>query len=134
MNSALARLGGVKYPKGYWQFEAIGYFRGPDNKPQTADDLPLGAMDAEWTVEEFPAIYDDDDKDYSGKLSATGLFTPAIEGPNPKRKHSRNNYGDLWIVATIKQQDKDAKPLTARSYLIVTVPLYMKWDQPEVAR
>lgn len=138
-DTAMARLGGVKYPKGYWQFEAIGWHRGPDNKPQTPDDLPLGALEVEWTVEEFPAIYDDDDKDYSGKLSATGLFTPAIEGPNPKRKFERNNYGDLWIVATVKQPDtrqpeKDAKPLTARSYLIVTVPLYMKWDQPEVAR
>ena len=135
-DNALARLGGVVYPKGYQQFEAIGYNRGPDNKPQTADDLPLGPVPVEWSVEEFPAIYDDDDKDYSGTLSPTGLFTPAIEGPNPKRKHSRNNYGDLWIVATYKpaMADKDAKPLTARSYLVVTVPLYVKWDQPEVAR
>lgn len=132
--NALARLGGVRYPKGYWQFEAGGWHRGPDNKPQTADDLPLGPVDAEWSVEEFPAIYDDDDKDYSGKLSATGLFTPAIEGPNPKRKFERNNYGDLWIVASAKELDKDGKPLTARSYLVVTVPLYVKWDQPEVAR
>lgn len=135
-DNALARLGGVKYPKGYWQFEAVAYHRGPDNKPQTPDDLPLGPVTAEWTVEEFPAIYDDDDKDYSGKLSPSGLFTPAIEGPNPKRKFERNNYGDLWIVATLKPvaDAKDAKPLTARSYLIVTVPLYVKWDQPEVAR
>ena len=138
-DNALARLGGVRYPKGYWQFEAIAYQRGPDNKPQTADDLPLGPVDAEWSVEEFPAIYDDDDKDYSGTLSATGLFTPSIEGPNPKRKFERNNYGDLWIVATYKPKEavkdaKEVKPLTARSYLIVTVPLYVKWDQPEVAR
>ncbi|HWQ31584.1 MAG TPA: quinohemoprotein amine dehydrogenase subunit alpha [Blastocatellia bacterium] len=138
-DNALARLGGVKYPKGYWQFEAIAYQRGPDNKPQTADDLSLGPVDAEWSVEEFPAIYDDDDKDYSGTLSATGLFTPSIEGPNPKRKFERNNYGDLWIVATYRPKEpardaKEVKPLTARSYLIVTVPLYVKWDQPEVAR
>lgn len=137
-DNAMARLGGVKYPKGYWQFEATAWHRGPDNKPQTPDDLPLGPVDAEWTVEEFPAIYDDDDKNYSGKLSPTGLFTPAIEGPNPKRKFERNNYGDLWIVATRKPDvtpdAKDAKPLTARSYLVVTVPLYVKWDQPEVAR
>jgi quinohemoprotein amine dehydrogenase len=138
-DNALARLGGVKYPKGYWQFEAIAYHRGPDNKPQTPDDLPLGPVDVEWSVEEFPAIYDDDDKDYSGSLSATGQFTPSIEGPNPKRKFERNNYGDLWIVATYKPKEpardaKEVKPLTARSYLVVTVPLYVKWDQPEVAR
>ncbi len=133
-DNALSRLGGVKYPKGYWQFEAIAWHRGPDNKPQTPDDLPLGPVDVAWSVEEFPAIYDDDDKDYSGTLSPTGLFTPAIEGPNPKRKFERNNYGDLWIVATYKPNEKDAKPLTARSYLVVTIPLYVKWDQPEVAR
>jgi quinohemoprotein amine dehydrogenase len=135
-DKALARLGGVKFPKGHQQFEAIAFHRGPDNKPQTPDDLHLGPVEVEWTLEEFPAIYDDDDKDFVGQLSPTALFTPAIEGPNPKRKFERNNYGDVWVVATYKPKDapKDAKPLTARSYLVVTVPLYVKWDQPEVAR
>ncbi len=134
--TALARLGGVKFPKGYQQFEAIAYNRGPDNKPQTADDLSLGPVEVEWTIEEFPATYNDDDKDFVGALSPAGLFTPAIEGPNPKRKFERNNYGEVWVVATYKPKDaaKEAKPLTARSYLVVTVPLYVKWDQPEVAR
>jgi hypothetical protein len=27
-----------------------------------------------------------------------------------------------------------AKTLKARAHLLVTVPLYMKWDQPEVSR
>jgi quinohemoprotein amine dehydrogenase len=135
-DNALARLGGVRYPKGYQQFEAIAWNRGPDNKPQTADDLSLGPIDAEWTVEEFPSTYDDDDKNFIGSLSRTGLFTPSEEGPNPKRKLGRNNYGEVWVVATYKQKDaaKDAKPMTARSYFVVTVPLYVKWDQPEVAR
>jgi quinohemoprotein amine dehydrogenase len=139
-DKAMARLGGVKFPKGYQQFEATAWNRGPDNKPQTADDLNLGPVDVEWSIEEFPSIYDDDDKDFIGTLSRTGLFTPAIEGPNPKRKFERNNYGEVWVVATYKPQDaspsagKDAKPLTARSYFVVTVPLYVKWDQPEVAR
>jgi quinohemoprotein amine dehydrogenase len=64
------------------------------------------------------------------------LFTPAIDGPNPKRKKSVNNYGDVWVVATYKPKDasKDAQQLKARSYLVVTVPLYVKWDQPEVSR
>jgi hypothetical protein len=39
-------------------------------------------------------------------------------------------------VATHKPKDaaKDAKPFTARAYFVVTIPLYVKWDQPEVAR
>jgi quinohemoprotein amine dehydrogenase len=139
-DKAMARLGGVKFPKGYQQFEAIAWNRGPDNKPQTPDDLNLGPVDVEWAIEEFPSIYDDDDKNYIGVLSRTALFTPAIEGPNPKRKFERNNYGEVWVVATYGPKDaapsagKDAKPMTARSYFVVTVPLYVKWDQPEVAR
>ena len=50
----------------------------------------------------FIAVYGDDDKEFVGKMSPTGFFTPAVEGPNPKRKFSRNNYGDVWAVATYK--------------------------------
>ncbi|MBI3695153.1 MAG: quinohemoprotein amine dehydrogenase subunit alpha [Acidobacteria bacterium] len=132
---AMARLGGSGHPKGYQQFEAIAYNRGPDNKPNTADDVSLGPVDATWSMEEFYAVYGDDDKDFVGTLSPTGLFTPAGEGPNPKRKFGRNNYGDVWVVATYQPKDapSDAKPLTARGYLVVTIPLYVRWDQPEVA-
>lgn len=134
-DKALARLGGIRFPKGYQQFEAIAWNRGADNKPQTPDDLNLGIVDAEWAMEEFPSLYDDDDREYIGKLSPNGFFTPNIEGPNPKRKFERNNYGEVWVVASYKTADaRDAKPLTARSYFVVTVPLYVKWDQPEVAR
>ena len=135
-DNALARLGGVRYPKGYMQFEAMGWNRGLDNKPQTADDLNLGPVDAEWTIEEFPSTFDDDDRNFIGSLSRAGFFTPAIEGPNEKRKFGRNNYGEVWVVAKYAPPAaaKDAKPLTARSYFVVTIPLYVKWDQPEVAR
>jgi quinohemoprotein amine dehydrogenase len=72
--------------------------------------------------------------DFVGNLdTVTGLFTPALDGPNPKRKFSRNNYGDVWVVATFKPEGSD-KPLTARSYLVVAIPQYMRWDQPEVAQ
>src|SRR5580704_3180055 len=131
-DTSLARLGGVKFPKGYQQFEAIAYNRGPDGKPNTPDDVELGPVDAEWSLEEFYAVYGDDDKEFVGKMSSTGFFTPAAEGPNPKRKFSRNNYGDVWAVATYKgAQDKDGKPLTARSYLVVAIPLYVRWDESE---
>ncbi len=131
-DTSLARLGGVKFPKGYQQFEAIAYNRGPDGKPNTPDDVELGRVEAEWSLEEFYAVYGDDDKEFVGKMSPTGFFTPAVEGPNPKRKFSRNNYGDVWAVATYKgAQDKEGKPLTARSYLVVAIPLYVRWDEAE---
>jgi quinohemoprotein amine dehydrogenase len=132
--STLARLGSDVHPKGYQQFEAIGYQRGADGKLHTADDVELGVIDSTFSVEEFLSVYGDDDKEFVGSLSANGFFTPSSDGPNPQRKFSRNNYGDIWVVATAKNEmDKDGKPLVGKSYLVVTVPSYIHWDQPEVA-
>ncbi len=137
--AAMARLGGTTHPKGYQQFEAIACTRGPDNKIQTADDIELGPVeDIHWSIEEFLAVYGDDDKEFVGSLSQGGLFTPAREGPNPQRKFSRNNYGDVWVVATWRpaggEAARDGKPATGRAHLVVTIPLYVRWDQPEVAQ
>jgi quinohemoprotein amine dehydrogenase len=134
-DSALARLGSGHHPKGFQQFQAIGYQRGEDDKLHTADDVELGPVDVEWSVEEFYTSYGDDDKKYVGTLSPTGLFTPASDGPNPARQFSRNNYGDVWVVATARSdKGKDGRPLVGKSYLVVTVPTYMQWDQPEVGQ
>jgi len=132
---AMARLGGgADHPKGYQQFDAVAFNRGPDNKPNTADDVNLGTVDAAWSMQEFYSTLGDDDRDFVGSLSDNGLFTPAIEGPNPKRRFGKNNHGNVWIVATYSPKgEPGAKPLTAKSYLIVTIPLYVRWDQPEVA-
>lgn len=133
--TSLARLGSDVHPKGYQQFDAIGFSNGADGKPHTADDLNLGPIDVNWSVEEFMAVFGDDDKAFVGNLSETAFFTPASDGPNPERKFSRNNYGDVWIVATSKKEkDKDGKPLVGKSYLVVTVPTYIRWDQPEVSQ
>jgi quinohemoprotein amine dehydrogenase len=130
----LSHLGGEPHAKGYCQFEAIAYANGPDGKPDTADDIELGPVNAKWKLEEFVATMGDDDIDFVGTLDAnSGLFTPALDGPNPKRKFGRNNYGDVWAVATFKTAGSD-QPLTARSYLVVAIPQYMRWDQPEVAQ
>jgi quinohemoprotein amine dehydrogenase len=131
--TALAHLGSDRHPKGYQRFEAIGYQRGEDGKPHTADDVELGPVDVTWSVEEFLSVYGDDDKNFVGTLSTDGLFTPALDGPNPKRKFSRNNYGDVWVVATAKnEKDQDGAPLVGKAYLVVAVPAYIQWDQPEV--
>jgi quinohemoprotein amine dehydrogenase len=133
--AAISRLGGTTHPKGYQQFDCIAWNRGADGKPNTADDVELGPVDAEFKMEEFIAVYGDDDTQYVGTLTPKGLFTPNIEGPNPKRKFSRNNYGDVWVVATYKgATDKNGKPLTAKAHMVVTVPVYAKWDTPEVEK
>ena len=134
-DSALARLGSERHPKGYQQFEAIGYQRGVDGQTNSAGDIDLGPVDVKWSVEEFYSVDSDDDKEFVGSLGQSGFFTPASDGPNPQRKFSRNNYGDIWVVATAKdEKDQDGKPLAAKSYLVVTVPAYMQWDQPEVGQ
>ena len=72
--------------------------------------------------------------DFVGNLDvSTGLFTPALDGPNPKRRFGRNNYGDVWAVATYKPAGAD-QPVTGRSYLVVAIPQYLRFDQPEVAQ
>ncbi len=133
--TSMARLGGDVHPKGYQQLEAVAYQRGADGKPHTPDDVELGPIEVNWSVEEFYAVYGDDDREFVGTLNSNGLFTPALDGPNPQRKFKRNNYGDVWAVATTKnERDKDGKPLIGKSYLIVAVPLYVQWDQPEVTK
>jgi quinohemoprotein amine dehydrogenase len=134
-DSALARLGSEHHPKGYQQFDVVAYNRGADGKSNTADDVDLGPIDVSWSVEEFYSSYGDDDREFVGSLSESGFFTPSSDGPNPQRKFMRNNYGDIWVVATAKnEKDKEGQPLKGKSYLVVTVPAYMQWDQPEVGQ
>jgi quinohemoprotein amine dehydrogenase len=123
----MARVGGVAFPKMFSQFEATAFSHGPDGKPETSDDVAVGPVDATWTIEEYTATFDDDDIKFVGEIGpTTGLFTPALDGPNPERSGNRNNVGDVWVVGTHKRAD--GTPLRARAHLIVTVPLYMRWD------
>jgi quinohemoprotein amine dehydrogenase len=134
--AGLARVGGANFPKQFQQFEAVAFHNGPDGKPDTKDDLNLGLLDVAWSIEEYTATFGDDDKDFVGTIDASGMFIPNLDGPNPKRRNNTNNYGDVWVVATYTPEARTppARPLRARGHLVVTVPIYMKWDQPEVAR
>ncbi len=119
---AMARIGGSTFPKMLAQFEAWAFHNGADGRPDTPDDLNLGLVDAAWSMEEYAATYDDDDIKHVGTLdAATGRFTPNVDGPNPVRKGSRNNIGDVWVVANYAT-------VRARAHLLVTVPLYMRFD------
>ena len=108
---AMARVGGVTFPKMSAQFEAWAYSNGADGKPDSPDDIDLGIVDASWTMEEYAATYNDDDIKFVGTLNeATGHFTPNIEGPNPARSGSRNNVGDVWVVAKYPGDAVGGKP------------------------
>ena len=129
---AMARVGGTVFPKMPAQFEARAFHNGPDGRPGSADDIDLGLVPATWSLEEYAAIYNDADVKFVGAIdAATGLFTPNVDGPNPQRPGSRNNVGDVWAVATYTPEpgaDGKTAPLRARAHLLVTVPLYMKFD------
>jgi quinohemoprotein amine dehydrogenase len=136
-NAQISRLGGVVYPKEFAQFDVTAWAAGPDGKEHTADDVPLGPISAQWSLEEFYSTPEDDDIQFVGKVDDSGLFTPNVEGPDPARKKQANNfpvdnYGDVWVAATYKSPDGSA--LKAKGYLVVTVPDYTIYDQPEVAR
>jgi quinohemoprotein amine dehydrogenase len=115
-DSALAAFGDQKHSRGYQQFEAIGYYRGPDGRAHTADDVELGPVDVTWSMEIFYAI-EGKSTDFVGKVSPAGFFTPAADSAN-------NNY-DVWVIATAKgEKDKNGKPLVGKGFLVVTIPTY----------
>ena len=124
--TGMARVGGAAFPKGYETFEAIGWDDGPDGEAETEDDLKLGRVEVSWRVDEYAAVFGDDDIDFIGTLRQDGVFDPALDGPNPNRSGNRNNIGDVWVVATHERTGDDA--LTARAHLVVTVPLYMRFE------
>jgi quinohemoprotein amine dehydrogenase len=133
----ISRLGGIRYPKEYAQFDVTAWAAGPDGKMQTDDDVDLGPVTAGWSLEEFLTTPEDDDIKFVGKVDDTGLFTPAVEGINPERKKQDvnfpvNNFGDVWVAATYRTPA--GKEYKARSYLVVTVPNYSIYDQPEVGQ
>jgi quinohemoprotein amine dehydrogenase len=135
-DASLARLGGGIAAKQYTQLEAIAYAAGPDGKKNTDDDVPLGPVAARWSLEEFYSTPDDDDINYVGTVNDSGLFTPSIEGPNPARKKQSNNFGtnnwgDVWVDAAY---DVAGATFKAKSYLVVTIPQYVRYDQPEVSK
>ncbi|MDA1092350.1 MAG: quinohemoprotein amine dehydrogenase subunit alpha [Acidobacteria bacterium] len=130
-DAGMARVGGVRVPKQFQQFEARAFHDGPDGEAETDDDLDLGLVDVTWSVEEYATTFGDDDLRYVGAIDDQGRFTPAEDGPNVERSGNRNNVGDVWVVGTYAGS---ARTLRARAHLLVTVPNYLRWDPTAVER
>jgi quinohemoprotein amine dehydrogenase len=126
----LARTGGGAIAKQFIQFEAVGFANGPDGDPLTADDVELNPVSPEWSLEEYHVIHEDEDLRFVGAIDQNGYFTPAIDGPNPERKHKTNNMGDVWAVATWTPPGA-SRPIRGRAHLIVAPPIYTYWDFKE---
>jgi quinohemoprotein amine dehydrogenase len=126
---AMGRLGGIRYPKRFVQFEAHAYSNGSDGVPATSDDLDLGPVKASWSTSEAYAAYSDKDVPYVGTVDQNGLFIPAVEGPNAVRPRVTNNAGDVWVEASYAPQVGQV-PLKARAYILVTIPRYVQLQIP----
>ena len=143
----LARVGGSKHPKQYERFEAFAVHRGADEKPFTDDDVDLFQVRGQWALEEFRVRDDDDDVHFVGTIDpATGVFTPNADGPNPDRKWQANNVGDVFVTFACEldvpvrpdqakqqrqedeQPQRERKTFRARTHLLVTVPIYARWQ------
>ena len=115
-DSIVTAFGDETHAKGYQQFEAIGYQRGPDGKSHTADDVALGPVDVIWTIQVFHAT-EGSKPDSVGTMSPLGLFMPADDNP-------KLNF-DVWVIATAKDEnDRNGEPMVGKSYMVVTVPTY----------
>lgn len=122
----IARVGGNggSTPKVQARFEAEAWANGADGKPGTEDDQRIGFVPASWHVEPFDeAAAADNDVHFAGRMEmATGIFTPGNAGPNPERRMSTNNAGNLKVVAEVTDGDQSLK---GDGQLIVTV---QRWN------
>ena len=125
---SVARVGGNggSTPKYNAHFEAEGWMNGADGKAGTEDDMRIGFVPANWRVEPFDAQAEADrDTHFTGRMDArTGMFTTAAAGPNPERRMSTNNAGNLKVVAEVND---NGQTLSGDGQLIVTV---QRWNNP----
>ena len=124
---AIGRVGGGKVAPVTAQFEAVGYLDGPADSAGKKSEVRLGALPAAWSVLPFDAQADRaQDTHFAGSIDRTGRFMPAGAGPNPQRQYSANNVGNLFVVATVKDGDREVE---GKSHLIVTV---QRWNTPPI--
>ena len=126
------------FPKVLAQFEAWAFHNGPDGKPDSPDDIDLGIVDASWTLEEYTATYDDDDMKFVGTIDGkTGRFTPNIDGPEsePQRGAATTSATSMSSPPTRRMRRTPRRPsrCVRAAHLLVTVPLYMRWEPTERA-
>ncbi|MFQ5535237.1 MAG: quinohemoprotein amine dehydrogenase subunit alpha [Sphingomonadales bacterium] len=129
---AIARVGdgGGSLRKIAAQFNAIAYLNGMDGKPGTDDDIRLGSVPAQWSVENFDETASSGhDAEFAGTIDGDGLFIPGDAGINPARAaygRATNNVGNLAVIAHVSDGERT---LSGKGRLIVTV---QRWVTPPI--
>ena len=126
-NIARVGGGGGPIPPVPAQFEAVAWLHGPDGEAGTDDDIEIGAMPANWAVQNFDEVAEEmDDAAFTGEMQANGLFLPAEAGLNPERPFQTNNAGNLKVIATVED---GGQTVTGEGQLLVTV---QRWNDPPI--
>ena len=124
---AIARLGGGTTPAVVAQFTAIAYLNGADGKAGTEDDVRLGSVPAEWSVENYDEEAEHmEDTKYVGTIDQNGTFLPGAAGPNPERKYATNNAGRVTVKASAANGESQ---IVGDAELVVTV---QRWNSPPI--
>jgi quinohemoprotein amine dehydrogenase len=127
---AVARIGGNGTPtaKVEARFDAEAWSAGADGKPGTEDDFRIGVVPATWSVEPFDEVaVRDEDVKFAGLMDAvSGAFVPGDAGPNPARRMSASNVGNLKVVAEVVE---GAKRVRGEGQVIVAPP---RWNNPPI--
>lgn len=119
---SVARVGGNggSTPKVQGRFEAEAWGQAADGKAYR-----IGYMPAQWSVQPFDdQAKADEDVKYAGRMQADGVFIPGDAGPNPERKMSTNNAGNLKVIAQVEDAGQSLK---GEGQLIVTI---QRWNNP----
>ena len=127
---AVGRVGGNGGAEAAVQavFDAVAWSNGADGEAGTADDLRIGRVPAQWSVEPWnERAAADQDVNFAGQMDKDeGVFTPAGAGPNPERKYQTNNAGNLKVIATV---DEGGQAVQGDGHLMVTV---QRWVNPPI--
>ncbi|MNJ10578.1 Quinohemoprotein amine dehydrogenase A, alpha subunit, heme binding [compost metagenome] len=122
---SVARIGdgGGSTPKVQGRFDAEAWGKSADGKPYR-----IGLFPATWSVAPFDEqAREDEDVKFAGTMQAdSGVFTPGDAGPNPARKMSTNNAGNLKVIAAVND---GGKAHTGEGQMIVTV---QRWNNPPI--
>lgn len=119
---SIARVGenGGSTPKVQGRFEAEAWGQGADGQAYR-----IGYVPATWSVAPFDErAAEDQDVKFAGTMQADGVFVPGGAGPNPQRKMSTNNAGNLKVLAAVEDGGQSLK---GEGHLIVTV---QRWNNP----
>ena len=100
---------------------------GPVRRGRLGWHVRIGAVPATFTVDNFDqAAAELHDAKFAGEMQPGGLFMPAGAGPNPKRPFQTNNAGNLKVIATVKDGERE---VTGEGQLLVTV---QRWNDPPI--